>query len=104
MYKVNTKLGLEPLTKKVWASNRAIIYLPNTLAEARECFKHRVHQYPSPASSAYLRILGNAILQRCTTRKQLLRRADEEVPPHSIIKYESQSTMHFRTSNKQRAS
>jgi hypothetical protein len=54
-------LGLESLTKISIGFQSAIIYLPNTLAKAPECFKHRVHRYLSPASSAYLRILGNAI-------------------------------------------
>ena len=35
-------------------------------------FKHRVHRYLSPASSAYL-ILGNAILQQCTKRNQFFK-------------------------------
>jgi hypothetical protein len=45
--------GLESLTNINIGFQSAIIYLPNTLADAPECFKHRVHQYLGPASSAY---------------------------------------------------
>ena len=54
-------LGLESLTKISIGFQSAIIYQLYTLAKAPECFKHRVNQYLSPASSAYLRILGNAM-------------------------------------------
>ena len=41
-------LGLEPLTKKRIGFQSAMIYLPNTLVEASECFKHRVQSTNIP--------------------------------------------------------
>ena len=95
-YDKQLKDYLESLTKISIGFQSAIIYLPNTLAEAPECFKHRVYQYLSKLPQN-IRIFGNVILQRCTTRKQFFRERYEDLDPHANS-YEF--SPHFQISNK----
>ena len=93
-------LDLEPLTKKRIGFQSAIIYLLNTLAYAPESSNIESTDISVQLPQHILEFLVTLYYNNVLLGTNSLRRGYEDPPPHEKS-YES--SLHFRTSNKQRA-